>query len=101
MPTRPRSACSVPRCPRLADFRGKCAEHAQQDRRERYGRNSEHLYDAAWKAASKAFIAGKVCIDCGKPAQLTDHSVPHKGNRELFWRRELWVGRCWSCHSKK
>jgi 5-methylcytosine-specific restriction protein A len=59
------------------------------------------LYDARWKRESADFIAGKRCIDCGKAAELTDHSTAHQGNAQLFWRRELWVPRCWSCHSKK
>src|SRR5262245_61205141 len=97
----PLGACAVPRCLGRATHRGRCERHAQQDRRERYKRNNEHLYDGKWKATSQAFIAGKSCVDCARPAEVTDHSTPHRGNRAAFWDRSLWVPRCWSCHSSK
>jgi 5-methylcytosine-specific restriction protein A len=81
--------------------RGLCPLHARDERQARYQRNAEHLYDARWKAASRDFIAGKTCIDCHEPAELTDHSRPHRGDRALFWDRSLWVPRCWRCHSRK
>jgi 5-methylcytosine-specific restriction protein A len=101
MPTLPAGPCRYSHCPGRAIHRGFCVEHARRDRRERYQRNSERLYDGRWKRESRAFVAGKPCADCGEPATVTDHSKPHRGNRALFWRRDLWVARCWSCHSRK
>lgn len=101
MPNRALRFCTVPGCPARVPS-GRCQAHEQRDRRERYQRNAESLYDARWKRESAAFLrAHRQCVDCGEPAQVTDHSIAHKGDVVLFWDHSLWVARCWSCHSRK
>ena len=34
-------------------------------------------------------------------AQVVDHIVPHRGDKELFWDKNNWQALCFSCHSSK
>jgi len=64
------------------------------------GRSWHWLYDWRWTKASKAFIArNPYCIGCRAAGRteltaLTDHVVPHKGDRALFWNAEGWQPSC-------
>jgi cytochrome c553 len=33
------------------------------------------------------------------PATAVDHLYPHRGNRTIFWLRQLWVSSCSNCHN--
>lgn len=49
-------------------------------------------YDGRWDRTSRAFLAAHpLCLGCQaagwtpSPSEVTDHTVPHKGDRALFW----------------
>lgn len=62
-------------------------------------------YDARWDRASKQFLrAHPLCRGCEaagrtEPATLTDHVIPHKGDRSRFWDRAWWQASCAWCHN--
>jgi 5-methylcytosine-specific restriction endonuclease McrA len=56
---------------------------------------------AAWKRASREFLTGKRCADCGNTATVTDHEPPHRGEPTAFWDRRTWTPRCKPCHDQK
>lgn len=59
-------------------------------------------YTSTWSKASRQFLKEHpLCAVCGKPATETDHIVPHKGNKELFWDVSNWQPLCHECHSRK
>lgn len=79
-----------------ATFRAPHAPTPQERVRENdraRGSSRERGYDHKWDQASKRHIkANPLCLGCeaiGKTtaAVLTDHRIPHKGNRVLFWDR--------------
>lgn len=82
------------------------SDRERQYDRER-GTSAQRLYDGAWERAAKAFLEqpeNVLCRYCDMEdiitaAKLVDHFWPHRGNRELFWRREFWVPSCARCHS--
>ncbi|PKL25025.1 MAG: HNH endonuclease [Spirochaetae bacterium HGW-Spirochaetae-3] len=65
--------------------------------------NWQHLYNSArWRNARKAFlIEHPYCAVCGREATIVHHSIPHRGNEELFWDEVYWEPICKHCHSKE
>lgn len=69
----------------------------------RYG-EWHRLYDRRWAAASRAYLSEHTsCAMCERRgalrrSEVTDHIVPHRGDLELFWRRENWQPLCKRCH---
>ena len=68
-----------------------------------YERPYKYLYNAKWNRMSEAFRHGKLCRYClqvgkVKPAEVTDHIVPHEGDVELFWNQSNWQPLCKVCH---
>lgn len=65
----------------------------------------ERGYDAAWERASHEFLeANPFCLGCAaagkrEPSTVTDHVVPHKGDRAVFWDRTHWQPSCTWHHS--
>lgn len=56
-------------------------------------------YDSKWRQARAGFLAKHPrCFRCGNSAAVVHHSVPHRGDRELFWNRSLWRPACQPCH---
>lgn len=57
-------------------------------------------YSRAWDRASKAHLARhplcRGCLALGRPrlAVLTDHVVPHRGDRARFWDARFWQSSC-------
>jgi len=80
------------------------AEAERQYDRER-GSSTERLYDARWAREAEGHRhAHPLCVYCDLEnrvtvATLVDHFWPHRGNRDLFWRREFWCSSCTACHS--
>jgi 5-methylcytosine-specific restriction protein A len=35
------------------------------------------------------------------PAAVTDHIIPHRGDKRLFWDANNWQALCLSCHGAK
>lgn len=75
---------------------------AERDRATEEARGSARArgYTPAWDRASIAFLAAHpICPACEAaglivPATVTDHTIPHKGNRTLFWARGNWQPCC-------
>jgi len=67
-------------------------------------RQWQHLYNARWNRASKAFrVKNPLCVYCaqiGKTtrADVVDHIIPHRGDKKLFWDVSNWQGLCTCCH---
>lgn len=104
MPVAPKSGCLEPRCPRRAERRGRCLEHARGMDRERRQRGGHALYDGRWKGEAKRFLAlpeNRRCAYCGQPSECVDHKTAHKGRRDVFWDRSGWVPACIKCNSLK
>lgn len=63
-----------------------------------------HLYDKRWEKARLVHLAAHpLCVRCAslgrvEAATIVDHSTPHKGDKVLFWKRELWQSLCKRCH---
>lgn len=110
MPTVPAGPC-IAGCP---NRRGQCAKHPVARRSA-----AQRGYNGAWSARSKRFLGryrfcgmrpgGRPpvmsrCHELGlrTPSVQTDHVVPHRGNRGLFWAEETnWQALCGSCGSRK
>lgn len=97
-----------------------CAPKHSLEARTELKRPSAHKrgYTRAWSAASVAFRAenplceglrvvpgGPIVINTHpgviRPATLTDHIEPHKGDMELFWDQNNWQSSCDDCHNVK
>ena len=58
------------------------------------------LYDRRWRRARLSYLAAHpLCVMCQQqgritPAAVVDHVVPHRGDRELFWRQDNWQALC-------
>lgn len=103
MPTKPKTPCNHPRCPRLTNGR-YCEEHQRAAyRRQNKGRPSpaSQGYDHRWAKISKQVrIEEPWCGICERsPSEMTDHLIPKtQGGTDDRWN--LW-GLCSSCHSRK
>lgn len=62
-------------------------------------------YDSKWQRESKAFLArpeNRCCAcGCGQVADMVDHKVAHKGDKQLFWSRSNWQPMNRACNSRK
>lgn len=65
----------------------------------------ERGYDSKWERESKAFLAipaNRMCrCGCGRPADMVDHIIAHKGDQKLFWDRSNWRPMNCVCNSRK
>lgn len=91
------------RCPR-------CTAERKHRADERRGTAQQRGYDAAWRNAVRLWRAAdperNLCVECRKNGALrhgaiTDHIVPHKGDRELFWSTANWQALCVHHHAVK
>lgn len=109
MPRKPKRPCSYPGCPELTEGR-YCEKHDKEMARE-YNRNNrtyKHLYNTArWKRLRIQFLKEHpLCEECSrkgiaKPAEVVDHIIPHRGNKELFWDEDNLQALCKECHDRK
>lgn len=62
-------------------------------------------YTRDWETASKAFLAlpgnDRCACGCGRPADMVDHRIAHKGDMRLFWDRSNWRPMNRRCNSRK
>lgn len=64
------------------------------------GSARERGYDRRWDKASLAFRrAHPLCLGCDavgltSATEVVDHTIPHRGDRELFWERAHWQPAC-------
>ena len=117
VPPRPHKPCRKPGCSRLTqDASGYCDQHqewalakeaaALAARRkavdDRRGSATERGYNATWRKARATFLRrNPLCVDCGRPATVVDHIVPHRGDTNKFWDTENWQPLCAACHNRK
>lgn len=109
MPRKPKRPCSYPGCPELTEGR-YCEKHEKEITKE-YNRNNrtyKYLYNSTrWKKLRIKFLKEHpLCAECGKkgivrPAEVVDHIIPHKGNKELFWDEDNLQALCKGCHDRK
>ncbi|GIW48990.1 MAG: HNH endonuclease [Caloramator sp.] len=109
MQRKPKRPCSYPGCPELTDGR-YCEKHEKEIERE-YNRNNrtyKYLYNTArWKRLRIKFLKEHpLCEECKRNgvvtlAEVVDHIIPHKGNKELFWDEENLQALCKECHDSK
>jgi 5-methylcytosine-specific restriction protein A len=122
MPPRPHRVCKFPGCKRLnQDISGFCEVHREEGlareedrlravkRKADAKRGTAHQrgYSEAWRRAREGFLRKHpLCVECLKfgiymPATVVDHSVPHKGDMDIFWDSSLWVPLCKRHHDAK
>lgn len=95
------SGCPMPSMPTTfrAPWMPSRAEVARATDQAR-GSARERGYTPAWDRASAAFLlAHPICPACEAAglivaAEVTDHVIPHKGDRALFWSRTNWQPAC-------
>ncbi len=100
MPSRPRSACAVPGCPRLAVQRGRCATHQPVRAPDTRPSPSARGYDRAWQRIRECVLQrDATCVECGAPATDVDHILPLRsgGSNDLSNLQGL----CHACHARK
>ena len=102
--------CTWPGCSKLGTG-GRCDAHRQQVAREidqRRGSASQRGYSVAWRRAREGFLRSHPFCKWHHdneqrfvPATVVDHIVPHKGDKDLFWRHANWQPLCKPCHDRK
>lgn len=66
--------------------------------------STERGYTWAWHKASKAYrYNNPLCVMCLNQghevaSEITDHIIPHKGDKQLFWDESNWQALCKRCH---
>lgn len=112
MSGRTKRPCARPGCPSLVvgGYCAACSELAPKRLTEK-ARPSAHArgYGRRWQKTSTAYLlAHPICADpfkdhgsAPRPAGVTDHIVPHKGDMKLFWDPNNWQPLCKVCHDKK
>lgn len=109
-----KKVCNHQGCTTIIEYGQRyCDKHAEQHVKtkrqyDRYrGTAAERGYDSRWQKESKRFLQeNPLCVQClanGKiaPSTVTDHIIPHKGDKELFWDRNNWQALCKRCHDIK
>ncbi|MBQ8708357.1 MAG: HNH endonuclease [Succinivibrionaceae bacterium] len=104
MPQKAMKTCRHPGCVNLVKDGRYCQEHSidlyvyDQMR----GNANERGYNVRWRRARTMFLSKHpLCSQCGKPATVVDHIIPHRGNQQLFWDEANWQPLCKTCHDKK
>jgi 5-methylcytosine-specific restriction protein A len=103
MPSKPMKPCGKQGCHNLTRER-YCNEHKQEAYAyDKYrGTAAQRGYGHKWRQARKYFLMKHpICVKCGRVAEVVDHIVPHKGDKQLFWDRGNWAPMCTSCHNAK
>jgi len=110
MPGKPKRPCRWPGCPEVIEGGGWCDAHKKQHRQaddRRRGSAASRGYGARWRKASRQFLReNPLCRHhqqqgIVKAATVTDHTIPHKGDQDLFWDRNNWQPLCDECHNIK
>lgn len=82
-----------------------CSNHIPKEKPRLNANQRGYTYQ--WSKASKHYLTSNPwCVECLKkgihePATETDHIIPHKGDKKLFWDKTNWQGLCHGCHSAK
>lgn len=105
----PSRKCPTPGCPNLTRS-GKCPDCTKAEDHRR-GHSRERGYTRLWEKQSLLFRKqNPLCMDPFnvhsrdhrvEPSRVTDHIVPHNGNRFLFRDPSNLGALCVSCHNQK
>lgn len=109
MPVAAKRPCLTAGCRHYATKGAYCEEHQAQRRTydEHRGNSTQRGYNSAWRKARDAFLRKHpLCVGCERQdrvvaAEVVDHVIPHKGDKELFWDRDNWQSLCKPCHDRK
>jgi 5-methylcytosine-specific restriction protein A len=109
MPSKPKKPCNKAGCNNLTTerFCDSCRQPEKQRYEQWRGSSTKRGYDSKWRKASKGFLVKHpVCVHCTQKggigaATVTDHIVPHKGDKDLFWDRDNWQPLCKRHHDIK
>jgi len=93
-------------CGKVVAADGRCACEAKSNaaRKAVYDKarpsSSARGYTGAWDQARKAWLdRHPFCVRCGKRADVVDHKIPHRGDKQLFWDRSNWQSLCFTHHN--
>lgn len=109
MPNKPKRPCGKPGCRELTEGR-YCELHRKQlqmQEQKRRGTAHERGYDGKWRTERAKFLREHpLCRECEAAgflvaATVVDHITPHKGDKQLFWRRSNWQPLCETHHNRK
>jgi 5-methylcytosine-specific restriction protein A len=112
VPNKPLKPCKYPGCPELVAS-GYCAKHGTENKKNLQSKkpverdkDRQRLYDRNWQKIRnfhfRKYPWCEKCMDYKKYVSATDvhHVIPHKGNREIFYKSPL-QSLCHECHSKQ
>lgn len=108
MPWLSKKQCCNSGCQNIA-VKGKrrCGECETARNAQQAAADGRAFYNYRWQRASKFFLKlNPVCVRCDADgvltaASVTDHVVPHKGDKKLFWNKGNWQALCVTCHNSK
>jgi 5-methylcytosine-specific restriction protein A len=66
--------------------------------------STERGYDHRWRKARGEYLRlHPLCTHCEdlgifEQATVVDHTIPHRGNMDLFWDKSNWQSLCRACH---
>jgi 5-methylcytosine-specific restriction protein A len=110
MPHAAPKPCTWYGCPALVRDGGvRCQAHRQQAEQER-GTARERGYSVAWQKAREGFLRLHPLCECKEcdggrlqvtPAEVVDHTIPHRGDMKLFWDRSNWKAMSKRHHDRK
>jgi 5-methylcytosine-specific restriction protein A len=103
MPNKPLKPCNSQGCPNLTRER-YCEDHKQLNYSydKHRGTSAQRGYDWRWRKSRSHFLMRyPICVSCGRVAEVVDHIIPHKGDKQLFWSQDNWQPMCTSCHNAK
>lgn len=87
----------------LAGVRCQCQIVTDRARKARFDKKRPSArargYNVDWQKARAEFLAiHPICTRCDNPATIVHHSVPHRGDPKLFWKKSGWLPVCQPCH---
>ena len=95
---RPARPCLMPGCPHLRP----CLLHPARAPFAAASRASDLYGTHRWKLMRKEQLsADPTCRQCGAPATVADHVVPHRGDETLFWAKDNLQSLCRDCSNTK
>ncbi|WP_337513237.1 HNH endonuclease [Ruminococcus sp.] len=102
MPYKQRTQCRHPDCPVLIPVGSKYCDAHRRQHKETVRSAASRGYTSRWQRISRQYLRQHpLCVRCGRPAQVVDHIVPHRGREQLFWDESNWQALCKACHDRK
>jgi 5-methylcytosine-specific restriction protein A len=97
-------------CPELIRDGRYCERHKKETAKQiddRRGTAVSRGYDGRWQKARHSYLLHHpLCVTCQaegriKAANVVDHIIPHKGDKQVFWDISNWQSLCKQCHDIK